>query len=288
MILITGATGFVGRSLMAHLEREGIDARPYQGDIGNAVQLRQQLAGVHTVVHLAGAEARGRNSLLKQVDLEGSTHLIDEAGRANISHFVFVSRLGAHRDSMHVLLQTKGEIERRIQTSGLPYTILRSSNLYGRGDRFSEIILSLALWSWPFVWLPGNGHMTLQPLWVEDFVRCVGQVIVQPTRYLNKTIDVAGEERLYYRDIVQHLLRVNGRRRLALPLPLVFLKPLSLALFQWWYWPAVSQYFVDRLFVPEITHTDAVLRHFGFRPARFSEQTVYLRRPGMYGRLFRR
>lgn len=288
MILVTGATGFVGRSLMAQLAQAGLDARPFEGNITAHLQLRPQLDGVDTIIHLAGSEARGRDRLLKQIDLEGSSQLIDEAARADIKHLIFASRLGAHRDSMHALLKTKGEIERRIEASGVPYTILRSSNLYGRGDRFSELILSMALWSWPLVWLPGGGHMTMQPLWVEDFARCLTLVAQNPAPYLNKTWDVAGEERLYYREMVQHMLRINGRRRLGVPLPMSLIPPLSYALFRWWYWPAVSRYFVDRLFVPEIAHTDSVLRQFGFRPARFAEQTVYLRRPGMYGRLFRR
>ena len=56
------------------------------------------------------------------------------------------------------LLKAKGEAERIIQKSGIPYTILRSTSLYGWGDRYFEIIVGLAIWSWPFIWLPGNGR----------------------------------------------------------------------------------------------------------------------------------
>ncbi len=288
MILVTGATGFIGRSLMAGLERAGIDARPYHGRLITHLKLREQLAGVDRVIHLAGMETRGRDRLLQHVDVEGTAQLIDECHRAQVQHLIVVSRLEASTAAMHPLLRAKGEVERLVQNSGIPYTILRAATLYGRDDRFTEIILSLAIWSWPFVWLPGGGHMAMQPLWVEDFVRCLLMTAQQPQRYLGKTLSVAGEERLYYRNLVRQMLLVNGRKRLAAPLPLVLLRPLSRLLFQWWYWPPITQYFVDRFFVPEITDTNTVQRMFGFRPARFAHQIVYLRRAGLRWRLFRR
>jgi hypothetical protein len=107
-------------------------------------------------------------------------------------------------------------------------------------------------------------------------------------QYLNKTISIAGEERMRYRELVRHILAVKGKKRVAAPLPMTLLRPSSRLLFQWWYWPPVTQFFVDRFFVPEVTATDAVLRNFGFRPARFANQIVYLRRSGMRRRLFRR
>lgn len=288
MILVTGATGFIGRSLMACFEREGIEARPYRDRLLTHLKLREQLAGVHTVIHLAGTEARGRSRLLQQVDIEGSESLLSECSRADIKHLVFVSRIGADPASMHPLLQAKGEIERMIKNSGLAYTILRSTSLYGRDDRFTEILLSLALWSWPFVWLPGRGEMAMQPLWVEDFIRCLLIVVKHPADFQGRTISVGGEERLRYHELITLLLTVSGKNRLAVPLPLPLLRPLSKLLFQWWYWPPVSQFLVDRFFVPEVTRTDAVLRSFGFRPGRLASQIIYLRRPGLYRRLFRR
>lgn len=288
MILVTGATGFIGRSLMACLAREDIEARPYTGYLETPLALREALAGVDTVIHLAGAETKGNNNRLRQVDIEGSENLLDECRRANVQHLIFASRLGADTASMHTLLYTKGVVERLIQQSGIHYTILRSATLYGRDDRFTEIILSLALWSWPFVWLPGGGQTAMQPLWVEDFVRCLLITLNNPEKYLDKTITVAGEERLRYRELVQQILAIKGKKRLAVPLPLTLLRPSSRLLLQWWQWPPVTQYFVDRFFVPEVTTTDTVLRRFGFRPTRLSNQIVYLRRSGRRRRLFRR
>ncbi|WP_420645749.1 SDR family oxidoreductase [Candidatus Leptofilum sp.] len=286
MILVTGATGFVGRSLMAWLEREGIAARAYEGRMNNPITLREELEGITTVVHLASSEARGRNRLLNHVDVDGSERLVEEARRTSVRRIIFASRIGADPLSMHPLLQAKGKAERIIQQSGLEYTILRSSSLYGRNDRYFELIVGLAIWSWPFVWLPGGGKMGMQPLWVEDFVRCLVKSLSRST-LINKTITIAGSEQLPYATLVQQLLDVAGYRRIPLPIPMLIFRPITPMLFNWWYWPAVSRYFMDRFFVPEVADHDAVFRQFGFQPARIRDTVSYLRRSGLAFRIFR-
>jgi uncharacterized protein YbjT (DUF2867 family) len=126
----------------------------------------------------------------------------------------------------------------------------------------------------------------MQPLWVEDYARCLAAALDRPD-LINKTIALGGEEQLRYREIVRQLLAAADKRRIMLPIPLIILHPLSSLLFSWWWRPPVTRYFVDRFFVPEVTHFDAVLRHFGFRPARLSETVAYLRRPGLRWRIFR-
>jgi NADH dehydrogenase len=286
MILVTGATGFIGRSLTNALTLQERTWKPYHGRINNPLALREQLEGVDTVIHLAGSEARGRHRLLRHVDVEGTERLLEECRRAQIQRLVVASRINADASAMHPLLQAKGQVERLVQKSGVPYTILRSATLYGRGDRFVEIIASLALWSWPFVWLPGGGTVAMQPLWVEDLVRCLVATLDRPD-LVNKTIVVAGEERFQYRVLVPRLLAAAGCRRIPLTMPLVTLHPLSTLLFGWWPRPAVSRYFADRFFVPEVAEFDVVLRHFGFRPTRIAQSIAYLRRPGLRWRLFR-
>lgn len=287
MILVTGATGFIGRSLMAHLEREGKEARGYNGRINDPLTLRQELDGVDTVIHLAGSEARGRKRLLNHVDVEGTERLVEECRRANIKQIVFVSRIGADVTSLHSLIRAKGQAERIIKNSGIAYTILRSTTLFGRRDRFFEMIVGLAIWSWPFVWLPGGGKMAVQPLWVEDLVRCLVITLGNPD-FINKTVRIGGEDRLHYRLLVQQLLQTTGYRRIPLRLPLVLLRPLSRLFFRWWYWPAVSHYFVNRFFVPDLADLDSVLRHFNFRPTRINDAIAYLNRPGLRRRIFRK
>lgn len=286
MILVTGSTGFIGRALGRALDHAGYEWRPYNGRMNNQQALGDELAGATTVIHLAGAEARGSNRLLQHVDIEGTQRLLEEAHRAGVGRIVVPSRLNADPHAMQTLLRAKGEVERLVRQSGIPHTILRTSTLFGRGDRFSEIIYGLALWSWPLAWVPGGGKTPMQPLWVEDYVYCLINALELPDRY-SGTIAVAGTELMSYREIVRAILHVTGKRRLFFPIPMTLARRTARLLLGWWFWPPASRYFVDRFFVPDVTDLDAIPRQFGFRPARFGETITYLNRPGMSRRLFR-
>ncbi len=287
MILVTGATGFIGRSLTRALDHAGHPWRAYSGRMSDAQTLRDELAGVTAIIHLAGAEARGNRRLLQVVDVEGTQRLIEEARRAGVQRLIVPSRLNANPHAIHPLLRAKGEIERLVARGGVPYTIVRAASLFGRDDRFSEIILSLAIWSWPVVWLPAGGKTPLQPLWVEDYAYCLVNALGRPD-LVGRTVAVAGAERLSYREVVHAILNVAGRPRVLLPLPLKLSRRSAWLLLSWWRWPPAGRFFMDRFSAPEVTDLDAMQRYFALQPARFGETITYLNRRGMRWRLFRK
>lgn len=287
MILVTGDTGFIGRSLTNRLTLSGHEWRGYKGRLNSPTLLREQLEGIETVFHLAGAEARGRARLLHHIDIDGTARLLEEAKRAGVKHIIIPSRIGADANAIHSLLKAKGEVERLVRKGDIPFTILRTSTLFGLGDRFTEMILGMAIWSWPVVWLPGGGEIAMQPLWVEDYARCLVDSLDNED-LVNKTITIAGDERFHYRALVRQILSMEGVRRINVKLPLGLLRPWAYIMFGWWYWPPVSRFFVDRFFVPEIIELDSVRHYFGFRPMRLGETMSYLHRQRMRWRIFRR
>jgi uncharacterized protein YbjT (DUF2867 family) len=286
MILVTGATGFIGRSLMRVLQLSDKPAKAYSGRINDPISLRLELLDVQTIIHLAGAETRGRERHLHHIDVEGTERLVEESRRMAVRHLIVISRLGADPNSSYPLLQAKGEVERIIRRSGIPYTLIRSATVYGRDDRFLNTIASLAAWSWPFVWLPAGGHVPMQPLWVEDLARCLVAAVDRPDLH-NKTVDLAGPELLRYRDIVKELLLATGMRRWPLRPPLLLVRPFASLFFGWRSRPPVSRLFLHRFTTPDVAAADSVLRQFGFKPGRLSEHIAYLRRPWWRWRLFR-
>jgi NADH dehydrogenase len=195
--------------------------------------------------------------------------------------------MGADHHARQLLSHIKGQVERLVQKSNIPYTIIRSASAYGRGDRYFEMLLSLALWTWPFVWLPRGGDMLLQPIWVEDLARCLARTVERPD-LLGQTIELAGEEQLPYREIMRQMLQTAEIFRIPLKFPILPSRYLARLFFRWWYWPPISEDFMDRLFIPELTRFDSVYHYFGFRPARISETLTYLHRPRLRLRPFRR
>jgi NADH dehydrogenase len=287
MLLVTGAAGFVGRSLMRVLAQNDQSVRAYDGRINDPAALRQALAGVEAVIHLAGAEARDRVRLLHHVDVEGTERLVEEMRRADVGRLVLLSRLNAEPASMHALLRAKGQAERVVRQSGVPFVILRAATLFGRDDRFLNVVTSLGYWTWPAVWLPGGGRVAMQPLWVEDLARCLADAAIRDD-LLGQTIEVGGEERLHYRDIVRQSLRTAGISRHELGISPKLVRPISAIFFGWWRRPPVTRFFLDRFSAPEVAPVDSIYEHFGFRPGRMAQHTSYLRGRGMRWRLFKR
>src|SRR5512135_834158 len=175
MILVTGATGFIGRALMRQLLDSGLAVRvlirpsrrsprlPKGLPIDVAVvsladerAIGAALKGVDVIFHLAGAEWQGRNANLQAVDMQGTANLARVAAEADVKRIITVSHLGASRASAYPVFKAKGIAEEHIRRSGVPFTIFRSSLVFGPEDHFTSSLARLLQVS-PFIFpLPGS------------------------------------------------------------------------------------------------------------------------------------
>jgi NADH dehydrogenase len=284
-ILVTGASGFVGRSLMRELQQRGLPVRAYQGLVNDPLRLREEVQGAETVFHLASGESSGRERRLQHVDVAGTRNLLEASRNAGVRRLIVMSRLGADPNSVFPLLRAKGDVERMVQRSGIPYTIVRSATLFGIDDRFLNSIAAMAAWSWPLVLVPGKGDAILQPFWVEDLVQCLVLLLERPD-LCDQVLELAGEERLRYESLVQIVLEAADLNRVAVKTDLRLIRPLRAMAFGLWGKPPVTSFFLQRLSVPDVAAVDSVLRTFDFRPERMVDHISYLRRRGWRRRLF--
>ena len=104
--------------------------------------VRAALRGVDHVYHLASAESQGRKGNLFATDIEGTRTLARAAKDANIQRLIFISHIGADRASAFPIQKAKGIAEEHIRQSGVPYTIIRSSVLFGPEDRFTNTLVN--------------------------------------------------------------------------------------------------------------------------------------------------
>ena len=126
----------------------------------------------------------------------------------------------------------------------------------------------------------------MQPLWIEDLVRCLTACLQRPD-LIGETIELAGEERMRYSEIVRQTLSVAGLRRIHFGSAIKIIRPLNRLLFGWWRRPPVTRFMMDRFSVPEVVADDALYKYFGFRPSRMNDRISYLRGPHLRRRLFR-
>ncbi len=286
MILVTGATGFVGRRLVRRLGQTSLDVRvllrpgtdmarlpkgvpvhAMVGSLNTPDSLLAAMDGVHTIYHLIGTETRGRHAQLDEVDISGTQTICDAALAARVGRIIMVSRIGADRASAFPVLRAKGEIEEIVKRSGLAYTILRSGVLFGQGDRFSEHIAMLAK-AFPVYLVPNDGEQILHPLWVEDLVTSL-VLSLQNLDLIDHTISLGGPELLTYRRIVMRVMYAIGAQR-----PIVSL-PLQLHRAGAWFldglfarWPFTEQW-AEMLSINQSAELGTIERVFGFRPASF-------------------
>jgi len=295
MILITGATGFVGRALVPRLVEGGLEVRclirpsrhtprlpkgmPLQISIASLNDergLRAALVGVDTVIHLAGAEWHGRRSDVFAVDAAGTRTLVEATREAGVGRFIYLSHLGADRASAFAVLKAKGVAEEFIRQSGLPYTIVRSALLYGEEDVFLNVVAALLKLGPGIFLMPGDGKISLQPLWVEDLVTCLEWSLSDLTS-LNQTLSIGGPEFITFDQMVQTAMDVIGVRRVLVPIHPPFLRAGAWLLEHSLPRSPLTTHWLDYLAINRTCEVSSVSRYFGLKPARFVNTLDYLR-----------
>ncbi len=236
--------------------------------------LRAALRGVDVVFHLAGSERQSSHAKLQEVDIQGTQVLVEAAIQAGVERIITVSHLGADRNSAYSVFKAKGMAESAIIQSGLPYTIFRSSVVFGPGDQFTSGIARLLLtWPGPFL-LPGDGSSLIQPLWIDDLIASLLIALETPS-LINQTVSIGGVEALEYRKTVEIIMEKIGVRRVLTPFSPPHLRVISLMLEQMFHFP-VSIFWLDYLAADRTTNLDTLPRLFGILPARFHTQLDYL------------
>lgn len=294
MILVTGGTGFVGRSLIRQLVSMGRQVRtllrPSQkspnlpGGIPVEVavcgltderSLRAAMKDVEIIYHLAGTERAGSRANLDDVDIAGTQTVVKIASEAGVKRFYYLSHLGADRASAFPLLKAKAIAENFITRSNIPYTIIRSALAYGPDDQFTTSLEKLIRISPGFILIPGDGSALIQPIWIEDLVTCLTSSL-KDYQAANQVYSIGGIEYLSFKTILEEIMTITGIHQRLIPFPPAYLRLLTVWLEQNRNFP-VSAFLLDYLASDRTCPIDSVPRLFGLMPARFSHQLTYLK-----------
>jgi uncharacterized protein YbjT (DUF2867 family) len=303
VILVTGGTGLVGRSLVPHLVAAGWPVRVYvephqrrrlqrlawpsnievvAGELEDAESLHHAVQGVHTVFHLASAQWWGRRRDLERVDIQGTRHVIAAARAARVGRLYFLSQLGAEPSSAYNLLRVNGQVEDLVRNSGIAYTVFRCGVIFGPDDRFVNGIAMLLRVN-PFVFLqPGDGESLLHPLYVMDLVKALANSM-EKIDLVDVTIEIGGAEYLTYNEMVRTVMRVSRARRLIVPLPPYFLRFVNRMNTRFFRrWPMSPQWF-DILASNRTAKLGNLFGYCDVRPVRFEDTLVTYMPQRRYG-----
>jgi NADH dehydrogenase len=238
VLLLTGATGLVGRAVLRRLTAAGEPVRclvrdPRRlgpdrvrvqialGDLADPPSFRNALRGVRTVVHLAGAIRDQPTGSIEELNGIATWRMVQAAERAGVQHFLFMSALGATSHDRTRFLRAKALAERAVRDSHVRHTILAPSFVYAPADMLMTLLerLSLVL---PVIPVSGRGQALYQPIWAEDVADCIVGALALPGDGARR-FELAGPQTLSHQEIVELLLRAVGRPRptVNVPTPIV-------------------------------------------------------------------
>jgi uncharacterized protein YbjT (DUF2867 family) len=242
-VFVTGGSGFVGETVLQQLHAAGHSIRMlarapvsshaknvaarfngeiHPGDVVDAASLRGALRDIEAVIHLVGIISEVGDRTFENVHVHGTQNMVNAAQSAGTRRLVQMSALGTRPNAVSRYHQSKWAAEEIVRSSKLDFTIFRPSIIYGPKDHFVNLFAKLSKFS-PVLPVMGNGQSKLQPVPVEEVATAFIRALNEP-RAVGQTYDLCGPEELSFNEVLNAILRVTGRRRWKLHIPLSLAK----------------------------------------------------------------
>jgi uncharacterized protein YbjT (DUF2867 family) len=285
VILVTGASGYVGRRLVPALIAAGCTVRALvrdparatqptgvevvTGDVTDPSSLAAACHGVSVVVNLAAitADRKPPRGGYDAVNAGGPANIAAAAKAAGVERIVQIGGIDASAGAPGPYVAGRRRGETAVIDSGIPWAILQPSIMFGGPDAAFVHAMAGLVRRAPVVPVPGDGTLLLQLVWVEDVVRCL--VALVRDRALAGRYPIGGPEELTYDqqlDVIGAALGKRKVRKLHLPLGLMRLQA---SLLQVLPKPPLTPAALELFGSDNVAGVDAIPRQFGFEPRSF-------------------
>ena len=228
-ILITGASGFLGRSLLKQIagtadrvvcfgrrrpQNAGLEF--VEGDLLQPEHCRKAVQGCDTLLHLAAVTGKQKPDEYFRVNTEGTRVLLAAAKEAGVASFLYVSSIAVKFADRfpYPYAESKRRAEALVRSGGIPWTIVRPTMIFGPGSPVEQGLKKLALL--PVMPMFGDGQVPVQPVFVDDAARVIAEL---PPG--SGTVEIGGPEVLTIEELLLRMRQAAGitnRRVMHLPL----------------------------------------------------------------------
>ncbi|MBP2672339.1 MAG: 3 beta-hydroxysteroid dehydrogenase/Delta 5--_4-isomerase, partial [candidate division NC10 bacterium] len=282
LILLTGASGYVGGRLLRALEDRGRRIRCFarnpeflkarvspatdivKGDVLDRESLRQALAGVSIAYYLVHSMAASGS--FEEKDREAAANFGTAAREAGVERIIYLGGLGEDTATLSPHLKSRHEVGRVLRASGVPVLEFRASIVIGSGSLSFEMIRSLVN-RLPIMITPRWVSMPAQPIAIQDLVAYLLAALDLPVSAYG-VYEIGGPEPISYADIMRTYARHRGIKLRMIPVPVLtpFLSSLWLGLITPLY-ARIGRKLIESIVHSTVVRDTAALRAFDIRPA---------------------
>ena len=232
-ILVTGATGFIGRLLTRALLAEGYPVRclvrksssvlpdgveTVVGDMLEPASLTTALEGVDTAYYLVHSMAGGRAGFERR-DREAAGNFVQAADRAGVRRAIYLGGLGETGAGLSEHLKSRLEVAEILRSGHLATTFLRAAVIIGAGGASFELVRGLVK-RLPVMITPRWVSTRCQPIAVQDVIAyLIG--CLEDERTFGRTFDIGGPDIITYREMMERFAALEGKRLTIVPVPLL-------------------------------------------------------------------
>ncbi len=281
LILLTGATGYVGGRLLKALEHAGhrvrcLARRPeflkgrvggitevVAGDVLDRESLPAAMAGVQVAYYLI--HSMGAAGAFDAADRQAARHFGDIAKQAGVKRIIYLGALGDSRAGLSPHLRSRHEVGEILRGCGVQTIEFRASIVIGSGSLSFEMIRALVE-RLPIMITPRWVSIPAQPIAITDLLAYLLEVLDVAIEG-NPIFEIGGADRMSYGDIMHEYARQRGLRRLMIPVPVLTprLSSLWLGLVTPIY-ARVGRKLIDSIRHPTVVRDASALRLFTIRP----------------------
>lgn len=291
MILLTGATGFIGGLVLKALSAKNVQVRCLvrktvissnpdisyvTGDVLDYDSMVAATAGVDTVyyfIHMMGEQKEQEKFHI--LDRKAITNMVKACRENGVKRIIHLTGITNSGEKLSHHLASRREVEEIIISSGIDYTVFRASVIIGRGGGAFEI-LDTAVRNLPVIPVFNWGNTHVQPVYIGDVIRYLVECL-DKKETLNKCYDIGCSEVFTYQELMQEYARQLGLKRIFIRIPgswhrissliIGYMSPVNANVVYW---------LIESLRNNMVCKPNDLKNIFGFEPISFKESIVKL------------
>lgn len=298
MILLTGATGFIGNRVLLALSKKNLKVRCLvrkpafsrnpnityvTGDVLDHDSLVRATSGVDTVyylIHMMGNQPAGEQRKFDELDRLAINNMVRACRENGVKRIIHLTGIRNPGEKLSHHLESRKEVEDMIRNSGIDHTIFRASVIIGRGGAAFDI-LETAVCKFFIIPIFDWENTRVQPIFIDDVIKYLVDCL-DHKETINKCYDIGCSQVFTYRELIQQYADELGLKRIYIRIPgswhklssvvLGKLSPVN---------PNVVYWLIESLHNNMTCELNDLNEIFGFEPISFKESIRKLSSDGL-------